>query len=146
MACPRSLHPSVRILSGCKIVVRCVNVSCCCGDRWERGPTSSCVFCWFNLMPMGLPSSSKRLINHATSCRSMNRLVSSMNELVCGAGMFEVVVCREMISLLIFLSSRERTMAAKLPLSGQPCANPSRCRKCLYVPLSVLCQHLLGSL
>jgi hypothetical protein len=68
MACPRSLHPSVSMFSGCRIVVRCVSISCCFVDMCVSGPTSSCVFRWFNLMPMGVPSSSKRLMNHSTSC------------------------------------------------------------------------------
>jgi hypothetical protein len=38
--------------------------------------------------------------------------VSSMNELVCGEGMSEFWFCRAMSSLLIFLRSRESTMAA----------------------------------
>ncbi len=109
------------------------------------GPVKSLVLSWFSLMPIGWPSSSKRLMNHSMSCSGMKRLVSSMKELVCGDGMF-VSVCRNTSSWLIFLRSRERTMAAKLPLRGHPCAKPSGCLKCRYVPLSVLYQQRFGSL
>jgi hypothetical protein len=146
MACPRSLHPSVSVFSGCRIVVRCVSISCCFADVCVRGPTSSCVFRWFNLMPVGLPSLSKRLMNHSTSCSGRNGLVSSMNELACGEGMSEFWFCRAMSSSLIFLRSRESAMAAQLSLSGHPCAKPSGCWKCRHAPLSVLHQHRFGSL
>ncbi len=138
MARPRSLHPSVSMFSGCGIVVRCVSVSCCFVDVCASGPTSSCVFRWFNLMPVGVPSSSKRLMNHSTSCSGRKRLVSSMNELARGEGMSEFWFCRAMSSLLLFLRSRESAMAAWLPLSGHPCAKPSGCWKCRCTPSSVL--------
>ena len=82
IACPRSLHPSVRMLSGCRIVASFVNMVFCCVDMCVRGAVSSCVFCWLSLIPIGLPSSSKRLMNHSTSCSLRNRFVSSMYELV----------------------------------------------------------------
>ena len=61
-------------------------------------------------------------------CQSVcNGLVSSINELVRGAGMVEFGCWREASSEFIFFSRRDRTMAATLPLSGHPCAGLSRC-------------------
>ena len=73
-------------------------------------------------------------------------MASLMDELVCGAGMVELVCWREVSSEFIFFSRRDNAMATKLPLSGHPCASPLHCWKCWYVPLSVLYEHLFGSL
>jgi hypothetical protein len=70
MACPRSLHPSVSMFSGCRIVVRCVSISCCFADVCGSGPT-------INLTPVGVPSSSKHLMNHSTSCSGRKRVMLS---------------------------------------------------------------------
>ena len=89
------------------------------------GPTSSFVFCRLSLIPSGFPSSAKREVNHSTFSNGRKRLVSSTNEVVCGAGVFVLGVCCSCISLLIFRRSNDSTSAAKPPLKGQPCANPS---------------------
>ena len=62
----------------------------------------------------------------------MNHLkVSSIYELVCGAGLVELGCWHEASSEFIFFSRKVRMMAAKLPLSE---------------PSSVLCQYRFGSL
>ena len=145
IACPSSWHPSVRMFSCFRMVVKCVSIFFWCVGVYVSGPVNSCVFCGFSLMPIGCPSSSNLLMNHSTSCRGINRFVSSMKEHVWGGGIGQSVFCRSCSSWLIVCSSNDRTMAAKLPLSGHPCANPSCCSKCRYLPVSVLYQQRFGS-